>query len=144
MRYDRRHHAAASTTSYVFGQLIPYIGTSGSCWTHWQAVSHTGPIRAARGSSTPWWQRSRVALGKGDGIRVVSNDWEPTRPPSRLLCRVQTCAALRRPAVVRAVIAELNALAPPTLGDPHLCPREDANPDLERERMFYMPRTGSG
>jgi adenine-specific DNA-methyltransferase len=146
MRYDRRHHAAASTTSYVFGQLIPYIGNKRKLLdliAH--AISHTGTdprrtrfLDAMAGSGVV----SRWA--KEMGFEVVSNDWEPYAAAINgcyVACNAAPAYARRRSYL--DTIAELNALAPRdgwVTG--HLCPRDDADPDLERERLFYMRKNG--
>lgn len=146
MRYDRRHHAAASTTSYVFGQLIPYIGNKRKLLDLIaQALAQTGAdpqrarfLDAMAGSGVV----SRWA--KEAGFEVLSNDWEPYTSAINgcyIACNAPPVYARRRS--YGEVIAELNALAP---GDgwvtQHLCPRDDANPDVEHERMFYMRKNG--
>jgi adenine-specific DNA-methyltransferase len=146
MRYDRRHHAAASTTSYVFGQLIPYIGNKRKLLDLIaQAVSHTGTDpRRARFFDAMAGSGVVSRWAKEMGFEVVSNDWEPYAAAING-CYV-ACNAPPRYARQRSyeqMIAELNALSPADgWVTRHLCPREDANPDLERERMFYMRKNG--
>ncbi len=145
MRYDRRYHAAASTTSYVFGQLIPYIGNKRKLLDLIaQALAQTGSDpRRARFLDAMAGSGVVSRWAKQAGFEVVSNDWEPYTAAINgcyIACNTPPIFA-RRP--YDEVIAELNALAP---GDGwvtrHLCPRDDANPDLEHERMFYMRKNG--
>lgn len=146
MRYDRRHHAAASTTSYVFGQLIPYIGNKRKLLDLIaQALDQTGTDpRRARFLDAMAGSGVVSRWAKETGFEVVSNDWEP------YTAAINSCYIARNAPPVYArcrsydqVIGELNALAP---GDgwvtQHLCPRDDANPDVEHERMFYMRKNG--
>jgi adenine-specific DNA-methyltransferase len=146
MRYDRRLHAAASTTSYVFGQLIPYIGNKRKLLDLIaQAVAQTGTdprharfLDAMAGSGVV----SRWA--KESGFEVVCNDWEPYSAAINgcyIACNAPPVYANRRS--YDHVIGELNALAPADgWVTEHLCPRDDANPDVGRERMFYMRKNG--
>jgi adenine-specific DNA-methyltransferase len=146
MRYDRRHHAAASTTSYVFGQLIPYIGNKRKLLDLIaQALAQTGADpRRARFLDAMAGSGVVSRWAKEVGFEVVSNDWEPYTAALNgcyIACNAPPVYASGRS--YAQVIAELNALAP---GDgwvtQHLCPRDDANPDVEHERMFYMRKNG--
>jgi adenine-specific DNA-methyltransferase len=146
MRYDRRRHAAASTTSYVFGQLIPYIGNKRKLLDLIaQALAQTGTDpRGARFLDAMAGSGVVSRWAKKVGFEVVSNDWEPYAAAINgcyIACNTPPVYARRRS--YDQVIAELNALPP---GDgwvtQHLCPRDDANPDVEHERMFYMRKNG--
>ena len=81
---------------------------------------------------------------KETGFEVVSNDWEPYTAAINgcyVACSAPPLYAGRRS--YEQVVAELNALAPVDgWVTRHLCPRDDANPDLEHERMFYMRKNG--
>jgi adenine-specific DNA-methyltransferase len=146
MRYDRRHHAAASTTSYVFGQLIPYIGNKRKLLDLIaQALAQTGTDpRRARFLDAMAGSGVVSRWAKEVGFEVVSNDWEPYTAALNgcyIACNAAPVYARRRS--YDQVIAELNALAPSDgWVTQHLCPRDDANPDVELDRMFYMRKNG--
>jgi adenine-specific DNA-methyltransferase len=146
MRYDRRHHAAASTTSYVFGQLIPYIGNKRKLLDLIaQAVSHTGTDpRRARFLDAMAGSGVVSRWAKEMGFEVISNDWEPYAAAiNGCYIGCNSPPAYARGRSYAQVMAELNAVAPADgWVARHLCPRDDANPDLERERMFYMRKNG--
>ncbi len=88
--YDRKHHAAAHTSEYLFSQLIPYIGN----------------------------KRKLLGLIHRAIQRTGAGGYERT-------------------------IERLNRL-PPVVGwvAEHLCPRDDENYDVSRDRMFYMRKNG--
>jgi adenine-specific DNA-methyltransferase len=146
MRYDRRHHAAASTTSYVFGQLIPYIGNKRKLLDLIaQALAQTGADpRRARFLDAMAGSGVVSRWAKEVGFEVVSNDWEPyTAAINGCYIACNAPPVYGRCRSYEQVVAELNALAPADgWVTRHLCPRDDANPDVEHERMFYMRKNG--
>jgi adenine-specific DNA-methyltransferase len=142
--YDRKHHAAAHTSEYLFNQLIPYIGnkrkllgligqaierTSLKTGTFWDVFAGSGVV-------------SRMA--KLLGYRVISNDWEPYAEAINrcyIVCnRPPEFAAFGGYA---AAIERLNRLPPKVdwIAE-HLCPRDDVNYDVRADRMFYMRKNG--
>lgn len=144
MRYDRRHHAARNTDSYVFHQLIPYIGNKRKLLPLiGQAIAASGIAPGAgfvdlfAGSGVV----SRYA--KAEGFRVVANDWEPYAE------RINRCyvAGNAAPAYgdqsYAGMIAALNALPP--VEDwvaRHLCPDDDDAYEIGHDRLFFMRRNG--
>jgi adenine-specific DNA-methyltransferase len=144
-RYDRRHHAAARTASYVFNQLIPYIGNKRKLLPLIQtALRRTGSPPGAAFLDLFAGSGVVARLAKVLGYRVLANDWEPfTRP-------INTCyiACNRPPAFAalggyQAALDQLNAL-PPRVDwiTEHLCPRDDELYDPRRDRLFYQRKNG--
>jgi len=143
--YQRARHAAARTSDYLFNQLIPYIGNKRKLLPLIQdALARTGHRRNEVFLDLFAGSGVVSRLAKQLGYRVISNDWEP-------YCRVihqcyiagnepPACAALGG---YRRAIAALNAL-PPRVDwvTEHLCPRDDVNYDIRRDRMFYMRKNG--
>jgi adenine-specific DNA-methyltransferase len=142
--YDRKHHAAAHTSEYLFNQLIPYIGNKRKLLRLVeQAMQQTA---AKKGTFLDLFAGSGVVsrMAKLLGYRVISNDWEPYAEA------INGCyIACNRPPKFVALggyekaIERLNRL-PPKVGwvTEHLCPRDDANYDTRIDRMFYMRKNG--
>jgi adenine-specific DNA-methyltransferase len=142
--YDRKHHAAAHTSEYLFNQLIPYIGNKRKLLRLVeQAMQQTA---AKKGTFLDLFAGSGVVsrMAKLLGYRVISNDWEPYAEA------INGCyIACNRPPKSVALggyekaIERLNRL-PPKVGwvTEHLCPRDDANYDTRIDRMFYMRKNG--
>jgi adenine-specific DNA-methyltransferase len=144
MIYDRKHHAAARTSEYLFNQLIPYIGNKRKLL----ALIHEAIERTARpkGIFVDFFAGSGVVsrLAKLLGYRVIANDWEPYARA------INHCyIACNRPPAFAALggyeqaIARLNSLQG-RVGwvAEHLCPRDDEQYEVERDRMFYMRKNG--
>lgn len=144
-RYDRRRHAAAHTSAFVFNQLIPYIGNKRKLLDLIQkALEHTEP----RDSLTflDIFAGSGVVsrLAKTLGYQVIANDWEPyTRPINTCYIGCNRPPALTALGGYQQAIARLNSL-PPRVDwiTEHLCPRDDDNYNTEVDRMFYMRKNG--
>lgn len=143
--YDRTSHAAAWTDSFVFHQLIPYIGnkrkllgliTQAICQTSITAPATFLDLFAGSGVV------SRMA--KWMGFRVLANDWEPYAQAIN-----GSYIASNAPPPLMALdgydnaIAALNAL-PPQEGwiTRHLCPASDDDYDISRDRLFYTRANG--
>ena len=142
--YDRKHHAAAHTSEYLFNQLIPYIGNKRKLLKLIeQAIQRTS---AKTGTFLDLFAGSGVVsrMAKLHGYRVISNDWEPYAQAIN-----QCYIACNRPPKFASlggyekVIECLNRL-PAEVGwvTEHLCPRDDANYDIRADRMFYMRKNG--
>ena len=142
--YDRKHHAAAHTSEYLFNQLIPYIGNKRKLLKLIeQAIQHTS---AKEGAFLDLFAGSGVVsrMAKLLGYRVISNDWEPYAQAIN-----QCYIACNRPSAFASLggyeqaIDHLNRL-PAKIGwvTEHLCPRDDANYDIRTDRMFYMRKNG--
>ncbi len=144
--YERNKHAASKTGSYIFNQLIPYIGNKRKLLQLIdKAIKHTG-ISAENGVFLDLFSGSGVVarLAKSAGFRVVANDWEPYAKV------INTCAiALNAPPAYpngktySEIIEDLNALQE-TEGwvARHLCPKNDDLFDKDRERLFYTRMNG--
>jgi adenine-specific DNA-methyltransferase len=142
--YDRRHHAAAHTSEYLFNQLIPYIGNKRKLLKLIeQAIQRTS---AKDGTFLDLFAGSGVVsrMAKLLGYRVLANDWEPYAQA------INRCyIACNHPPQFAALggyeeaIDHLNRL-PGKVGwvTEHLCPRDDANYDIRTDRMFYMRKNG--
>jgi adenine-specific DNA-methyltransferase len=139
-----RQHSAIRTEEFLYSQLIPYIGNKRKLLPLIQrAIETTG---VTQGAFLDAFAGSGVVsrLAKLLGFRVLSNDWEP------YACEIGRCfigcnhpPEFARWGGAEKVFALLNAL-PPCDGyiTRHLCPRDDDNFDVQRERMFFTRRNG--
>jgi len=144
VKYDRRHHAARSTESYVFHQLIPYIGNKRKLLPLIGRAIEASGIGAGDGFVDLFAGSGVVArYAKARGFRVIANDWEPYAEQINR-CHVGCNAPPAYGALSYAeTIARLNALRP--LADwvtGHLCPDDDERYDVARDRLFYMRKNG--
>lgn len=142
--YLRREHRARYTDNYVFSQLIPYIGNKR------KLLPLIGRALRATGLSgetfVDLFTGSTVVArwAKTMGCRVLANDWEPYSHEIAL----GTVVPDRPPTFARLgglerAFARLSASRPRTgWVSRHLCPRDDAAPDPERERMFFTRANG--
>ncbi len=143
--YDRADHAAASTDSYVFHQLIPYIGNKRKLLNLiLRAISQTAVKPPAifldlfAGSGVV----SRMA--KRIGYQVFANDWEPY---SRVINGCYIANNIQPPFLMLGgyenAIKTLNALPPrEDWITRHLCPSDDSHYDIARDRLFYTRANG--
>jgi adenine-specific DNA-methyltransferase len=142
--YDRKHHAAAHTSEFLFNQLIPYIGNKRKLLKLIeQAIGRTS---AKTGTFLDLFAGSGVVsrMAKLLGYRVISNDWEPYAQA------INRCyIACNQPPEFTALdgyeqaIGQLNRrVAKVGWVTEHLCPRDDANYDVGVDRMFYMRKNG--
>ncbi len=143
--YDRTDHAAAWTDSYIFHQLIPYIGNKRKLLgLIIKAISQTDVEPPATFLDVFAGSGVVSRMAKQYGFRVISNDWEPysqaingcyiaqnTPPPFSALGGYETA------------IATLNSV--PSCEDwitQHLCPASDDAYDINRDRLFYTRVNG--
>lgn len=143
--YDKADHSAIQTQDFVFNQLIPYIGNKRKLLG---LIERALSLTDAHPGSTflDLFTGSGVVsrMAKKLGYRVISNDWEPYSK------EINTCyIACNEPPPFSALggyEAALEALN--NLSDRedwitrHLCPDDDDNPDIERDRMFYTRANG--
>ncbi|MFW6079932.1 MAG: DNA adenine methylase, partial [Gemmatimonadota bacterium] len=162
-RYSRkRNHAAAHTEEYVFHLLIPYIGNKRKLLplifgaieeARGVAPAREGVSRAVRGGSggrrglfVDFFAGSGVVsrMAKRLGFRVLANDWEPyALEINRCYVACNGMPAFESLGGADAVFERLNALEPVEgWVARHLCPRDDDDPDPDRERMFYTRANG--
>ena len=144
MRYDRRQHAARDTGSFVFHQLIPYIGNKR------KLLPLIGRAVAASGigpgdSFVDLFSGSGVVarFAKSLGLRTIANDWEPYSEQINRAYVGANAAPRFDGASYAEMVARLNAL-PPVAGwiTDHLCPDDDDHYVIDRDRMFFMRKNG--
>ena len=144
MRYERRKHAARSTDSFIFNQLIPYIGNKRKLLPLIrQAIDASGVPPG--GSFVDLFSGSGVVarFAKELGFRVIANDWEPYSEQINR-CYIGCNAAPSFDGGSYAdMIARLNGL-PATEGwvTRHLCPDDDEDYVIDRDRLFFMRKNG--
>ncbi len=143
LRYTARRHAAVRTDDYVYSQLIPYIGNKRKLLPLiYRGLAHTG----AAGSFVDLFAGSTVVarFAKTLGFQVLANDWEPyAYEIAAATVALNAAPPFARLGGAARVFDHLNAL-PPLDGyvARHLCPRDDARPDPERERLFFTRHNG--
>jgi adenine-specific DNA-methyltransferase len=144
VQHHTRRHAAVRTDEYLYSQLIPYIGNKRKLLQLIaRAVAKTG---VEDGTFVDLMSGTTVVarLAKTLGFRVLANDWEPYSHEIAL----GTVALNEPPSFaslggVQDVFARLNELDPiDGYVARHLCPADDANPDPDRERMFFTRSNG--
>jgi len=144
--YRRAKHAAARTNSFVFNQLIPYIGNKRKLLgLIGEAIAATNVdcrktvfIDVFAGSGVV----SRFA--KKSGFRVIANDWEPyAEAINACYIALNSAPVFHGEKKYEQVIDELNSLTPvEDWVSMHLCPRNDDNFDVTKERLFYTRANG--
>lgn len=136
---------ASAGSEYLFNQLIPYIGNKRKLLDLIaKALRYTG----ARSDVTflDLFAGGGVVsrFAKNHGYKVISNDWEPyTRPINTCYIACNQAPSFAALGGYEAAIDILNAL-PPRVDwvTEHLCPDDDADYDVTRDRMFYMRKNG--
>ena len=144
MKYDRRRHAARTTDHYVFNQLIPYIGNKRKLLPLIdRAVAASGV--AAGASFVDLFAGSGVVgrFAKTRGFRVIANDWEPYSEQINRCHIGANSAPGFGSRTYLDMITRLNSL-PSQQGwiTDHLCPDDDNDIVMGRDRLFYMRRNG--
>jgi adenine-specific DNA-methyltransferase len=143
--YDRKRHAARYTDSYLFHQLIPYIGNKRKLLP----LIHQAIIAAGveRGDSfTDLFAGSGVVarFAKRINLRVTANDWEPySLPINQCAITINNTPSFINIGGYENAISVLNGL-PGVEGwvTENLCPRDDDNLNDESDRMFFMRKNG--
>ena len=143
--YERKKHASVRTTDFVFNQLIPYIGNKRKLLDLIQeALRCTGEVKGKIFVDLFAGSGVVARLAKTLGYRVIANDWEPyTLPINTTYIACNRSPAFRRVGGYEKALAYLNAL--PGRVDwvtEHLCPRDDRDYDVKKDRMFYMRKNG--
>ena len=143
--YGHGGHSAFYTSEYVFHQLIPYIGNKRKLLGFiQQALKKTDAAPPA--TFLDLFAGSGVVsrMAKKMGFRVISNDWEPyAQQINRSYIECNVAPAFRHFGGYENAITELNT-APPQEDwiTRHLCPSDDAEYDVGKERMFYTRTNG--
>ncbi|MDD5586039.1 MAG: DNA adenine methylase [Alphaproteobacteria bacterium] len=146
MIYQSKKHAASKTDSYVFNQLIPYIGNKRKLLgLIGEAVKATG-VDPEEATFLDLFSGSGVVarFAKKAGFRVAANDWEPYAEAINGCTIAQNSPPVFfKGKTYEQVLGELNAL-PPLEGwvARHLCPENDERFDTAKERMFYTRANG--
>ncbi len=139
-----RRHPAFSTDEYLFSQLIPYIGNKRNLLGLInQAIELTG---VRNGVFADLFAGSSVVarLAKMLGFAVISNDWEPySEAIARCWIECNQAPEFSALGGMQQALETLNSLEPlEGYVATHLCPRDDDNPDVETERMFFTHSNG--
>ncbi|MBV9848540.1 MAG: DNA adenine methylase [Armatimonadetes bacterium] len=143
--YDRADHAAAWTDSYVFHQLIPYIGNKRKLLgLIKQAISQTSVMPPA--TFLDLFAGSGVVsrMAKQMGFHVLANDWEPyAQTINGCYIGNNTPLPFTELGGYENAIATLNRLPPrEDWITRHLCPASDDHYDIRRDRLFYTRANG--
>lgn len=144
MKYDRRRHAARSTDSFIFNQLIPYIGNKRKLLPLIERAIDASGLRPGEHFVDLFSGSGVVArLAKTRGFRVIANDWEPYSEQINrcyIGCNIPPRFGTR---TYVEMIAHLDTL-PPMAGwvTDHLCPDDDENYVIGHDRLFFMRKNG--
>ena len=142
--YTPKQSSAASSTDYVFSQLIPYIGNKRKLlWLIEQAIRETG---VSGGTFADFFTGSGVVarFAKLSGFRVLANDWEPyAKVLNQAYIACNTLPVFAHLDGAQSAFETLNSI-PPLDGylATHLCPRFDENPNHDTERLFFTRANG--
>ena len=142
--YEKEDHSAAFTNDFVFNQLIPYIGNKRKLLGLIQEAIIKTDVK--NGTFLDCFAGSGVVsrMAKKMGYRVLCNDWEPYALEINRCYIEGTTPPLFQPfGGYEQAIAMLNALEPVEgWVARHLCPSDDTNYDILRDRMFYTRANG--
>ena len=146
MKYKSSSHSARYTGDFVFSQLIPYIGNKRKLLPLIRRAIDASKVKPHGGTFLDVFAGSGVVsrFAKRLGFAVTSNDWEPYAEAIAGCFVSNNCAPVYFGSrSYEDVIQELNNL-PPLDGwiTNHLCPSDDENYDIKRDRMFYMRKNG--
>lgn len=144
--YGKENHAAYHTGDYVFAQLIPYIGNKRKLLPLINAALRLCGTIAPGTTFLDLFAGSGVVsrMAKQSGFRVICNDWEPyAEAINRCFVECDTAPTFGTLGGYESAISLLNRL-PPLEGwiTRHLCPADDHDFDISRERMFYTHANG--
>lgn len=145
-QYQKDSHAAAWTQDYVFQQLIPYIGNKRKLLGLLQQSIEYTEVDPAKATFLDLFAGSGVVarMAKRLGFRVIANDWEPYAFDINA-CHVGCNRApeFRELGGYESALAWLNSLEPrEDWITRHLCPDDDIEFDVSRDRMFYTRANG--
>ena len=143
--YNRDGHAAYRTTDFVFHQLIPYIGNKRKLL----GLIHQALEKTKVGAEPTFldlFAGSGVVsrMAKKKGFRVISNDWEPySQEINRCYIQCNAAPDYKHFGGYEKALTKLNAVAPrEDWITRHLCPADDEQYDIHKERMFYTHSNG--
>lgn len=142
--YHSKRHAAQSTQDYAFSQLIPYIGNKRKLLPLIidglrETGLHSGKFLDIFSGSTVIGR-----MAKEMGFQTYVNDWEPyAYQLNRCFVTLNKEPEFTALGGADRVFRLLNDIDP--LEDwvtKYLCPDDDDNPDLTRERLFFTRENG--
>ncbi|CAI3923292.1 Adenine-specific DNA methylase [Commensalibacter communis] len=148
MKWNKSEHGSYQTTDFLFNQLIPYIGNKRKLLDliKQTLIASQENFKTQNGLFIDCFAGTGVVsrLAKMMGYQVFCNDWEYY---SQTL-NIASIQALEPPTYFNQysydeVLQQLNNLPP--IEDwvtKHLCPRDDIEYDISKERMFYMHKNG--
>jgi adenine-specific DNA-methyltransferase len=146
MQWNPASHAANSTDEYLFHQLIPYIGNKRKLLGLIGSALDTSDAAAGVQTFVDLFAGTGVVsrYARQRGFSVLTNDWEPyAEELNRCYLELSAAPVFFGSRSYEDVLAELNALPPrEDWVTQHLCPRDDARFDIEKDRMFYMRKNG--
>lgn len=145
-KWDKTKHSAYQTDNFLFNQLIPYIGNKRKLLDLIELSLKKTKGNPHKGIFIDFFAGTGVVsrLAKLLGYTVFSNDWEPY---SQIL-NVASIQTQVEPTYFngQSYLETLNYLnhLPPLKNwvTSHLCPDDDLNYDLSKDRLFYMRKNG--
>jgi len=142
--YHSKRCAAQSTQEYAFSQLIPYIGNKRKLLPLIiDGIRETG---LKNGKFLDIFSGSTVVgrMAKELGFQSYVNDWEPyAYHLSRCFVTLNKEPDFNKLGGADRVLRILNDIAPrEDWVTKYLCPDDDDNPDLARERLFFTRENG--
>ncbi len=143
--YNPRRHSARKTRSYLFNQVIPYIGNKRKLLPLiYDAIRATD---ACGGTFFDVFSGSGVVsrLAKTLGFRVISNDWEPySFHINTAFIRCNRQPNFQALGIDHDEVFKTLNNAEPLEGyiTAHYCPSDDSKPDPRNERMFFTRENG--
>lgn len=146
MDWKPRTHSANYTDDYLFNQLIPYIGNKRKLLGLIGSVIVRTGISPHNADFVDLFAGTGVVsrYAKTLGFRVVSNDWEPySAIINRCYVEAQAAPTYFASEPYTGVLERLNRLTPlQGWVTQHLCPDDDLDYDIKRDRMFYQRKNG--
>lgn len=146
MKWNNRSHSAHLTKNFLFSQLIPYIGNKRKLLDLIQTAINKTETQPSKSIFIDCFAGTGVVsrLAKLLGYQVICNDWEHYSYMLNLAAiKIQKPPLFFDQKSYQEIIEQLNVL--PDKEDwisKHLCPDDDENFDLSRDRMFYMRKNG--
>lgn len=142
--YHSKRHAAQSTQEYAFSQLIPYIGNKRKLLPLIvDGIRETG---LKSGKFLDVFSGSTVVgrMAKELGFQTYVNDWEPyAYHLNRCFVTLNKEPEFNKLGGADRVLRTLNDIAPrEDWVTQYLCPDDDENPDLSKERLFFTRENG--
>lgn len=142
--YHSKRHAAQSTQEYAFSQLIPYIGNKRKLLPLIiDGIRETG---LKNGKFLDVFSGSTVVgrMAKELGFQTYVNDWEPyAYHLNRCFVTLNKEPEFNKLGGADRVLRTLNNISPrEDWVTQYLCPDDDENPDLSKERLFFTRENG--